>query len=129
MNLRAGIALKPRLSSFPEFLQKVQFVHYLSVQKTHSHNVTTHLSFCLHSDINMIYPIPDFHLNLITGFLLMPRKPTSRYQKSFYSNGRPETPPTDITLRGKLDKSNIPALRVMYPFEIARQRSDRAQNP
>ena len=25
--------------------------------------------------------------------------------KSFCSNGRPETPPTDITLRGKLDKS------------------------
>jgi hypothetical protein len=47
---------------------------------------------------------------------------------SFGPHGDQFHPPTDITLRGKLDKSSIPALRVIWkPNEIARQRSSRAR--
>ena len=40
-------------------------------------------------------------------------KTTLEASKSFNPNRAANTPPTDITLRGVLDKSSIPALRVM----------------
>ena len=93
---------------------KMRIFRYLSMRKTHTHNVMTSLSFCMHLDINIIHPIPEFHLNLTTRFRVMPRKPTSKQHIVFIQMDGPRLHPPILLFEVSSINRSIPALRVMY---------------